>query len=131
MLKYTKKVMKFGSKALTGKSLSVWLEFINETSEKFLVYKCKLSLALLHLAEMFINKLKTKCILFQAFGWWGAGKKLGRRWKIDEGKNRAGKGRECLYTFSHGTLSAHKYTADPVTVTWTTLWREYGFTCQS
>ena len=32
--------------------------------------------------------------LFQAFGWWGAGKKLGRRRKIDEGKNRAGKGRE-------------------------------------
>ena len=26
--------------------------------------------------------------LFQAFGWWGAGKKLGRRRKIDEGKNR-------------------------------------------
>ena len=24
--------------------------------------------------------------LFQAFGWWGAGKKLGRRRKIDEGK---------------------------------------------
>ena len=29
--------------------------------------------------------------LFQAFGWWGAGEKLGRRRKIDEGKNRAGR----------------------------------------
>ena len=28
--------------------------------------------------------------MFQAFGWWGAGKKLGCRQKIDEGKNRAG-----------------------------------------
>ena len=28
-------------------------------------------------------------ILFQAFGWWRAGKKLGRRQKIDEGKNSA------------------------------------------
>ena len=27
--------------------------------------------------------------LFQAFAWWGAGKKLGRQRKIDEGKNRA------------------------------------------
>ena len=27
--------------------------------------------------------------LSQAFGWWGAGKKLGRRRKIDEGKHRA------------------------------------------
>ena len=32
--------------------------------------------------------------MFQAFGWWGAGKELGRRRKINEGKNRAGKGRE-------------------------------------
>ena len=32
--------------------------------------------------------------LFQAFGWWGADKKLGRRRKIYEGKNRAGKRRE-------------------------------------
>ena len=30
--------------------------------------------------------------LFQASGWWGAGKKLGRRRKIDEGKYWAGKG---------------------------------------
>ena len=28
--------------------------------KKFFVYKCELSLALLYLAEMFINKLKTK-----------------------------------------------------------------------
>ena len=33
-MKYTKKVMKFGLKALTRKALSVWLEFINETGEK-------------------------------------------------------------------------------------------------
>ena len=32
--------------------------------------------------------------LFQEFGWWGVGKKLGRRRKLYEGKNRAGKGRE-------------------------------------
>ena len=32
--------------------------------------------------------------LFQEFRWWGAGEKLGRGQKIDEGKNRAGKGRE-------------------------------------
>ena len=30
--------------------------------------------------------------LLQAFRWWGAGKKLGRGRKIDEGKNRPGKG---------------------------------------
>ena len=29
--------------------------------------------------------------LFQEFRWWGAGEKLGRGQKIDEGKNRAGK----------------------------------------
>ena len=28
--------------------------------KKFFVFKCKLSLALLYLADMFINKLKTK-----------------------------------------------------------------------
>ena len=47
---------------LTGKALSFWLEFINKTSEKVFVYTCKLSLslALLYLADLFINKLKTK-----------------------------------------------------------------------
>ena len=45
---------------LTGKALSVWLEFIDETDENVFCYKCKLSLALLYLADMFINKLKTK-----------------------------------------------------------------------
>ena len=33
-LKYTKKVMKLGLEALTGRALSVWLEFISETGEK-------------------------------------------------------------------------------------------------
>ena len=45
---------------LTGKALSVWLEFVDETDENVFCYKCKLSLALLYLADMFINKLKTK-----------------------------------------------------------------------
>ena len=47
--------MKLGLEALTGKALPVWLEFISETGG---VYKCKLSLALIYLAD-FINKLKT------------------------------------------------------------------------
>ena len=57
-LKYTMKVAKFGLEVLTGKALSVCLEFINETGEKVSLYtKCKfsLSLALLYLAELFIN----------------------------------------------------------------------------
>ena len=37
---------KFGLERLTGKALSVCLEFIDETGEKFFVYKCKLSLSL-------------------------------------------------------------------------------------
>ena len=32
--KYTKKVMKLGLEALPGRALSVWLEFISETSQK-------------------------------------------------------------------------------------------------
>ena len=32
--------------------------------KKFFVYKCKLSLALLHLANMFTNKLKTRLTVF-------------------------------------------------------------------
>ena len=49
---------------LTGKALSVCLEFINETDEKVTSYKkCKfsLSLALLYLAEFFRN---IKSLLF-------------------------------------------------------------------
>ena len=44
---------------LTGKVLSFSLEFIDEIGEKGFVYKCKLSLslALLYLGYMFINKL--------------------------------------------------------------------------
>ena len=47
---------------LTGKTLSVLLEFINKTNEKVLCYKYKLSLslALLYLVDLFINKLKAK-----------------------------------------------------------------------
>ena len=33
-LKYTKKVTNFGLEVLTGKALSVWLEFIGETGNK-------------------------------------------------------------------------------------------------
>ena len=53
------KVTKFGLEVLTGKALSVWLEFKMKPVKKFLVYKCKLSLSL-KLEELFINKLKTK-----------------------------------------------------------------------
>ena len=54
-----KKVMKFGLKALTGKALHLFdLNLSMKPVKKFLVYKCKLSVGLLHLAEMFINKLK-------------------------------------------------------------------------
>ena len=42
---------KFGLEALKGKALFVWLEFIEETGD---------SLALIYLAGMFINKIKTK-----------------------------------------------------------------------
>ena len=67
---------KFGVEILTGtsKSLSVWLEFINETltGEKVFVGKCKFSLisrALLYLAYMFINKLQD-CALAEPGGPW-------------------------------------------------------------
>ena len=59
-----KKATKFGLEVLTGKALSFLLfKFIDKTGEKvFFVYKCKLSLslALLYLVDLFINKLKTK-----------------------------------------------------------------------
>ena len=53
---------KFGLEVLTGKDLSFGHEFIDKTGEKVFVYKCKLSLslALLYLVELFINKLKAK-----------------------------------------------------------------------
>ena len=47
----------------SGKALSFWLEFIAIKPVKtFFVYKCKfsLSLSLLYLVDLFINKLKTK-----------------------------------------------------------------------
>ena len=54
----SKKVTKSGLEVLKGKALSVWLEFIDESGEKVFVYKWKLSLALLYLADMVINKFK-------------------------------------------------------------------------
>ena len=39
--------------------------------------------------HIFLHILRSSFSLFQAFGWWGAGKKLGRRRIIDEGKNGA------------------------------------------
>ena len=53
---------KFGLEVLKGKPLSFLLEFIDKTGENIFGYKCKLSLslALLHLVDLFINKLKTK-----------------------------------------------------------------------
>ena len=64
--KYTKKVAKFGLKVLTGKALPFWLEFFDKTGKTFFVYKCKLtlSLGLLYLVELFINKLKVNLIIF-------------------------------------------------------------------
>ena len=61
--KYIKKVTEFGLEVLTGKALSFWLEWLSiKPVKKFFVYKCKLSLslALLYLVDLFINKLKTK-----------------------------------------------------------------------
>ena len=58
--KYTKKVMKFGLEVLTGKALSVWLEFSDETGNKVFCSQMQLSYALLYLADMFTNKLKTR-----------------------------------------------------------------------
>ena len=40
--KYTKKVTKFGLEVLTGKVLSFWLECIDETDEKFFVFKMQI-----------------------------------------------------------------------------------------
>ena len=56
---------KFGLEVLTGKTLSFSVEFIDKTGEKvfFLkIYKCKLrlSLELLYLVDLVINKIKTK-----------------------------------------------------------------------
>ena len=57
-----KKVTKFGLEVLTGKALSFWLEFINKTGKKGFYFQMQisLSLALLYLVDLFVNKLKTK-----------------------------------------------------------------------
>ena len=58
-----KKVTKFGLEVLTGKALPFLFEQLSiNPVKKFFVYKCKLSLsvALLYLVDLFINKLKTK-----------------------------------------------------------------------
>ena len=48
---------KFGLEVLAGKVLSVRLEFIDEIGKKVFCLQCKLSFALLYLADMFTNKL--------------------------------------------------------------------------
>ena len=57
-----KKLMKFGLEVLTGKVCLFDLNLSIKPVKKFFVYKCKLrlSLALLYLVDLFINKLKTK-----------------------------------------------------------------------
>ena len=55
--KCMKKVTKFGLEALTGKILSVWLEFIDETGVKeYFVYKCKLRLEFATLFSWHVHK---------------------------------------------------------------------------
>ena len=49
-----------GLEVLTGKALSVWVEFIDETGEKVFGLHMQIKLELLYLEELFINKLKTK-----------------------------------------------------------------------
>ena len=57
-----KKVTKFGLEVLTVKLCLFYLNLSIKPVKKFFVYKCKLSLslALLYLLDLFINKLKTK-----------------------------------------------------------------------
>ena len=58
-----KKVTKFGLEVLTGKAFCLFdLNLSIKPVKKFFVYKCKLSLslALLFLVDLFINKFKTK-----------------------------------------------------------------------
>ena len=57
--KYTKKATKSGLEVSTRKALSFLLEFIDKTGEKGFC-KLSLSLAILYLVDLFINKLKTK-----------------------------------------------------------------------
>ena len=61
-LKYTKKVTKFGLEVLTGKALSVWLEFIDETDVKgFCLQGSKISLKLdLKNSQLFLKKFPRK-----------------------------------------------------------------------
>ena len=54
---------KFGLEVLTGKALSFGLEFIDKTGKKVFCLQMlirSLSLALLYLVDLFINKLETK-----------------------------------------------------------------------
>ena len=56
-----KKVTKFGLEVLTGKAFCLFdLNLSITPVKKFFVYKCKSSLTLLYLVDLFINKLKTK-----------------------------------------------------------------------
>ena len=62
-----KKVTKFGLEVLTGKAFCLFdLDLSIKPVKKFFVYKCKLSLSLglLYLVDLFINKLNTFNNLF-------------------------------------------------------------------
>ena len=52
--------IRFESLWKSSKVLCIWLTVIDETGERGFVYKCKLSIALIYLAGMFLNKLKIK-----------------------------------------------------------------------
>ena len=55
--KYTRRVMKIGLEALTGEA---WTWIYQWKWLQIFCSKCKLSLVLIYLADMFINKIKTK-----------------------------------------------------------------------
>ena len=55
-----KQMTKFGLEVLTGKALSFWLEFIDETGEKVFCLQMQIKLSKSFVTS-FINKLKTKC----------------------------------------------------------------------
>ena len=79
--------------------------YLNNFNIHFLLYKLRQKKKSKQTNKQISKTNRKNVSLFQAFGWWGAGQKLGRRRKIDEGKNRAGKGRERLYT---GTTLCYK-----------------------
>ena len=54
------KVTKFGLEVLQVKLFLFDLNLLMKRAKKFFVYKDKLSLVIIYLADMFISKLKTK-----------------------------------------------------------------------